>query len=944
VELDYKHVILAIGLFGLATLLALLPWHTEVKNPWEGMSTEGGWADSSWDYVLPININTTVATNLTNFPARVRINTSNGTLFHLHNYSTITAEAHGKAMTNNSFSAANYYGVVIQPKTTITLYNVTMGGNTTPTNLLVQNSARTILANVTFTGIYATPNINLTQGELYYLLFVGDATFDYVADGTPYEGTTIRWVNGLSGTTNSTAGNLNTGMYGFVSLNTLSDPAACRNIRFYDYNNTTLLNYDLDSDSPIFCGNSSNNATYWVSTNLTGGALTTIYAYLGNTGATSGENEAAVWRAADYVGVYHLNENTTSIIDSAGFNNLTVSSTYSDCALNNTPYGNGIFFNGSCYINKTSASSLPPGNATVSVILWKYGTVNQWQDTFGFGNPVSPSIILGEMINTDKIRFHAGTGSDWDTGLLKGLNKWTMPAISYNTVSHQYAYNTTTNATSSGSITPAPTQIMLSGWSDGNSRLYQTIITEARIRNTTSSQDWLTAEYAQIAIVGAPHPAWWDYNYKVQVNITDWNCTSAYCQFPIPIALNATATNGSDIRVLDSSETGELGFWRQEGSSLKAVTDWNYTNASGYLWVNASNQTSIIYIYYNASEASDKSSITDIGGDNFAGTSLNASWWSAIGGGTSVVENSTYYYTGADAGVFTKFVLFNTSNLADRTIYAKFDGIGGTNGDDDYGGVKIMTTGSSDEATMQNDDLIRFMLNRYNYACGGGGKVRSIGNATAFYMCMPSMTFPEIISFSTINNTDKGNGHLFSSTQNAASNSSGTTVFTTGYPFTNLYLTARQSTINKVDWFIITPRVTATPSFVIGAQEEAVVMNASISHSAGIYATSFRPIHAYATNVQPVNQTSDRGLFNITTNSAGTFKINASQTPSIPGFTVKCAPNYNQTGLLTLNATSQWIADVTYPASQMIWCWADFSNPQPRWQSFNVSINGNRYE
>ncbi len=57
--------------------------------------------------------------------------------------------------------------------------------------------------------------------------------------------------------------------------------------------------------------------------------------------------------------------------------------------------------------------------------------------------------------------------------------------------------------------------------------------------------------------------AWWNatYNYKKQINVTNWNCTAAYCQFPIYIGLNASATNGSDIRVLNSSETGEWSFW-----------------------------------------------------------------------------------------------------------------------------------------------------------------------------------------------------------------------------------------------------------------------------------------------------------------------------------------------------------------------------------------------
>jgi hypothetical protein len=106
-----------------------------------------------------------------------------------------------------------------------------------------------------------------------------------------------------------------------------------------------------------------------------------------------------------------------------------------------------------------------------------------------------------------------------------------------------------------------------------------------------------------------------------------------------------------------------------------------------------------------------------------------------------------------------------------------------------------------------------------------------------------------------------------------------------------------------------------------------VATNLTVNYTTGITALQFRPIHAFATNVQPVNQSASVPLSNVTTGAAGTFLINASQTPAISGFTVKCAPNYNQTGMLMLNATTQNIANVTYPASQGIWCWADFHNP-----------------
>ena len=83
-------------------------------------------------------------------------------------------------------------------------------------------------------------------------------------------------------------------------------------------------------------------------------------------------------------------------------------------------------------------------------------------------------------------------------------------------------------------------------------------------------------------------------------------------------------------------------------------------------------------------------------------------------------------------------------------------------------------------------------------------------------------------------------------------------------------------------------------------------------YGAGITGVSFRPLHAFASNVEPVNQTSNIPLFSISALVNGTYNLSMKQTPAIAGFTVKCAPNYNKTGLIILNTTLQQITNVTY--------------------------------
>jgi hypothetical protein len=93
---------------------------------------------------------------------------------------------------------------------------------------------------------------------------------------------------------------------------------------------------------------------------------------------------------------------------------------------------------------------------------------------------------------------------------------------------------------------------------------------------------------------------WWNavWNNKQQINTTNWNCNFAYCQFPINFS--SSKTNGTDIRVLNATEDGTLPFYRESGN-------WSAATAKGNLWVNASNNTASIWIYYNASGVSDAS-------------------------------------------------------------------------------------------------------------------------------------------------------------------------------------------------------------------------------------------------------------------------------------------------------------------------------------------------
>lgn len=117
-------------------------------------------------------------------------------------------------------------------------------------------------------------------------------------------------------------------------------------------------------------------------------------------------------------------------------------------------------------------------------------------------------------------------------------------------------------------------------------------------------------------------------NYFKEVNITNFNCAAAYCQHPVFITLNASLTNGSDLEVWNSAKTANFSYYRQPPGT--GYNSWNYTTASGNIYFNLSAGTTKIYLYYNGS-------VPD--GNTFAGTVIGEDFT------TQTALNTTKFYT-----------------------------------------------------------------------------------------------------------------------------------------------------------------------------------------------------------------------------------------------------------------------------------------------------------
>jgi hypothetical protein len=115
------------------------------------------------------------------------------------------------------------------------------------------------------------------------------------------------------------------------------------------------------------------------------------------------------------------------------------------------------------------------------------------------------------------------------------------------------------------------------------------------------------------------------------------------------------------------------------------------------------------------------------------------------------------------------------------------------------------------------------------------------------------------------------------------------------------------------------------------------------SYNTGISTLSFKPIHAWAQNVEPVNQTSTKPVYNITNTQNFTAQVVGKISSNITGFNFKCSPTYNPLTAIPFTDAYANLTTLTAFGNGGLFCWADFNNPNPRSTSFNISINGNRY-
>jgi hypothetical protein len=339
---------------------------------------------------------------------------------------------------------------------------------------------------------------------IFAVVFCLMASFSYAATCL-----SLGYPQSLAIDINTTVASNLTNFPAMVVLNTsdalLWNTTTCTNVRFYDATNTTLLNYDLDEPSKIFCGNATNNATFWVGINATGNALTRINACLGNFTVSSGENEKLVWAAANYASVYHMND-TTKAYDIMGCNNMTPSGTPT---LGNGYLGSFIRLPAGSYFSTATSNCM---SARADAV----GTESAWIYNTAIDNSTYPVVLCkakaGDSASRCMYLAYGGSPAYLRmSGVASNITSYPLGSWDYLTQGFDGSGRLISKNkffyTSGTSFSATAISGLSIGWFVADQWLTDSNVSEIRYRNESSTIDWITAEYQTKSSVVQSVPA-----------------------------------------------------------------------------------------------------------------------------------------------------------------------------------------------------------------------------------------------------------------------------------------------------------------------------------------------------------------------------------------------------------------------------------------------------
>lgn len=286
----------------------------------------------------------------------------------------------------------------------------------------------------------------------------------------------------------------------------------CSDLRAVNSSETGSLNYEIVNNT---CNTTSTYVWVGIPATTTGG-IDTVYIYYGNPSAINAQNAPGLWAAANYSGVYHTAEKSGSLVDSAG-NNVLTNVTSGNGTIRYglaSPSGFGILMNATttakgARFKNSSVVALPRGSHPYTVSWWQNKSTNDGCNgggIFSLGTYGTNTIIYVSQITTSPYYIRVGYNSPPAGPSYTPYNAFQFFAInnSGSTKSSAFKNGTLVNNTLTTDGGNIGTGLLELGGDDFSvSDCNDIEMSEIRIRNGSSSSDWIAAQYGQISSMGA---------------------------------------------------------------------------------------------------------------------------------------------------------------------------------------------------------------------------------------------------------------------------------------------------------------------------------------------------------------------------------------------------------------------------------------------------------
>ncbi len=407
-------------------------------------------------------------------------------------------------------------------------------------------------------------------------------------------------------------------------------------IVFVDSNDSTLLNFEREKYA-----STTGEIAYWIKTDISSTTDKTIYMYYGNSGASDLATTTGVWDD-NYVGVWHMNEASGSLIDSTK-NSLNLTSVggtpqYSQ----SSQIGDGILFDaGSSEYFEVSTAAVTDAPLTIcgwynTDSLTAFQIIGGVFDSGSYNNQIRLALAGDEAGDYVQAIIWDGFYSHADTTIAYSTGIWQYACGVYVSTSERHVYlNANNKGTNTDSRTPSSidtTSIGRSG--DSTPDAYMSgIIDEVRISNVARTAGWIATEYNNQSDVGSfmtigeeQTNNWYDndWKYRKRIDINSSQIATTTSNFPIlattTLAVLKTTTHdgkvesdsGHDIIFVDALGNTLLNFEREYyASTTGEIAYWIKTDIS-------STTDKTIYMYYgNAGQSTDLATTTGVWDDNY---------------------------------------------------------------------------------------------------------------------------------------------------------------------------------------------------------------------------------------------------------------------------------------------------------------------------------------